>query len=102
MLEGAELGLSWEEFIDLSWVEFGFLRLGYEIRRQRSWDEVRTIIASLYNSSGFSKKTVRPQNVIKLPLVDRQPKAANVKRMDEETVKRLISYFDIQNDKSKN
>ena len=64
------MGFSYTEFLDLTWLEFDFYSVGYQRRIEREWDYTRHIIASSYNSSGFSKKQVKADEVMKLPHLD--------------------------------
>jgi hypothetical protein len=72
------MGVSYAEMLDLTWREYDYLSVGYERRMERGWDYVRHLIASNFNSSGFSKKAVKAKEVITLPLLDRPRKMEKV------------------------
>ena len=84
----AEVGLTYDEFLDTTWVEYQYLRIGLERRVERQWDYSRHMMATMFNASGFSKKKVNAKDIMKLPRLDGvttdKPKRNLTKqRMDE-------------------
>ena len=88
------MGFSYDEFMDMTWREFDYYSAGYERRVERQWDYTRHIIAASFNSSGFSKKTVRATDVFKLPHLDKV-KHRKVNRMSDERLRKLLQAANI-------
>ncbi len=65
------MGCDYNALLDLTWLEYDYISIGYERRLERQWDYTRHIIASQYNSTGMSKKTVRATDIMKLPSLDK-------------------------------
>jgi hypothetical protein len=92
---GAEMGIDYDDFLDLSWGNFSYLQQGYMRRLERNWDYVRTIISSLFNSSGFSKKKVSPKDVMRLSFdVEKKITRDLVNEVDDEFIKRALKKID--------
>ena len=87
------MGFSYQEFLDLTWAEFYYYTAGYERRLERQWDYTRHVIASNFNSSGFSKKTIRANDIMKLPHLD-SPTKPVFKRVDPERLKSMLYQLD--------
>lgn len=83
---GSEMGLTYEDFLDMTWKEFDFYNIGFSKKIQRNWDYVRNIIATQYNSSGFSNKKVKPKDIIQLDMFD---KIIEFKLMDPELLEKM-------------
>ncbi len=86
------MGIGYSEFLDMTWREFDYLSTGYERRLQRNWDYTRHIIASNYNSSGFAKKTVKANEIMKLPMIDIRP-ATKIRRLDNKSIESMLSVL---------
>ena len=82
------MGLTYEEMLNCTWAEFDYLQRGHSRRLERAWDTTRHIIANLYNSSGFVKKSVNAKDIMKLPMLDEVVKKPS-KKMDKETLERM-------------
>lgn len=65
------MGITYDNLLKMTWREYDYISIGYSIRQEREWDRNRNIIASLFNSSGFSKKKVKPTDVMKLGHIDK-------------------------------
>jgi len=86
------MGFSYEQFLDMTWKEFLYYSVGYERRLERQWDITRHLIASNYNSSGFVKKRIKVEDVMKLPHIDKKPKAKLVK-MDKNRLNKMLKVL---------
>lgn len=62
----SEMEIKYDEWKDYTWKEFDYYYIGWKRRMERNWDYTRNIIANLYNSSGFNKKSVSPKDIMKL------------------------------------
>ena len=53
------------------------------------------MLATMYNSSGFSKKVVQPSSIMKLPLIDKQVKTINksIRRVPKEFIERALKLL---------
>jgi preprotein translocase subunit SecB len=61
---------------------------------ERNWDYVRTLIASMFNSSGFSKKSVKPIDVMRLSFDDVKPvDASKVEKVDDEFIQKALKII---------
>lgn len=47
---------------------------GEKVREELMWDKVRTLAATMYNSSGNAKKLVKPSDIMTLDLDKKKPK----------------------------
>jgi len=65
------MGLSYTEMLNCTWLEFDYYQAGHTRRLERGWDEVRHLISSMYNSSGFVKSKVSAKDIMKLPMLDK-------------------------------
>ena len=90
------MGLSYEEMLSCTFREFDYLQRGFNRRIERGFDYVRHIIASNFNSSGFSKKAVKPSDVMQLPMLDGYGRSKTVKaeKMDKADVNELLKVLD--------
>jgi len=79
--------------LNLIWREFEYISRGYEHRMQRNWDFVRNIMATQFNSSGFSKKKWKARDIMTLPYIDEPMTSRRVEKMSDETVERMKSYL---------
>jgi hypothetical protein len=52
------------------------------------------LIASNFNSSGFSKKAVKPKDVMQLPMLDGIGKPVKAEKMDKANVNKLLKVLD--------
>ena len=89
----AEIDIPYEEMLNLTWLEFDYISRGYEQRMQRKWDFVRNIMATQFNSSGFSKKKWKARDIMTLPFIDEPKIGKSVERLSDETMKRMMSYI---------
>ncbi len=86
------MGFNFYEFMDLTWREFAYYSKGYERREEKKWNFIRNLIASNFNSSGFSKKSVSPTDVMKLPTIDGvNRKKAPLRKVSDEAFKKLTA-----------
>ena len=83
---GSEMGLTYVDFLDMTLKEFDFYNIGFSKKIQRNWDYVRNVIATQYNSSGFTKKKVKPKDIIQLDMFD---KIIEFKLMDPELLEKM-------------
>ena len=86
----AEMGLSYEDFLGLSWQEYSFIRLGYERRIERQLDNTRHIMAAVL--SPYRKKgapPIRPKTLMPLPHLD---KAKVFERVSDDRLKKLKEF----------
>jgi len=86
---GAEMGVDYERLLRMSWLEYDYISTGYYIRMERQWDLNRNIIASMFNSSGFSKKRVKPTDVMKLSTIDKI-RSVEFKPLTDEKIKQML------------
>ena len=89
------MGLSYEEMLSCTFREFDYLQRGFNRRIERGFDYVRHIIASNFNSSGFSRKAVKPSEIMKLPMLDNYGRSKTVKaeKMDKDDVNKLLDVL---------
>ncbi len=92
------MGFKYEDLLNMSWIEYDYYSVGYFRRLERGWDNTRHIIASMYNSSGFSKKNVNVKDIMKLPSLDRTTK---FKKVDQKSLDKMIKYIDKDGKNSK-
>jgi hypothetical protein len=81
----------------LTWAEYNFLDLGHEVRYEKQLDMLRNVIASMFNSSGFSKKTVRARDIMELPYVDIIKPQHKPNRVPDEFIKRALAILNSKN-----
>jgi len=74
--------------MNCTWREFDYYQSGHNRRLERGWDEVRHLISSMYNSSGFVKTKVSAKEIMRLPMLDGVEKP--LRRVEPEAVKRLL------------
>ena len=76
--------------------EFDYRQRGYNRRVERGFDHVRHLVAGMFNSSGFSRKAVKAQDIMKLPLLDGYGRSKTVKaeKMDKADVNELLKVLD--------
>ena len=89
----SEIGIPYDQMLNLTWLEFDYISKGYEHRMQRNWDFVRNLMATQFNSSGFSKKRFRPRDIMTLPYIDNSTVKKKPQLMDEETFNKMLTYF---------
>lgn len=89
----AEMDVAYDEMLNLTWVEFDYISRGYEQRMQRKWDFVRNIMATQFNSSGFSKKKWKARDIMTLPFIDEPTIGKTVERMSKSVLDRMKSYL---------
>jgi hypothetical protein len=89
----AEMLIPYEDMLDMTWREFAYVSKGYEQRTQRNWDYVRNIMANQFNSSGFSKKKVKPIDIMTLPFIDVPTIGKVVEIMPKKTLEKMMSLF---------
>lgn len=85
---GSEMNIKYTDLLDMTWKEYHYNYTGHQRRLERGWDYVRNIMASNYNSSGFSKKQVKPKDIMKLPNLDYS--YVEFKMADEDDIQKLI------------
>ncbi len=86
------MGVDYERLLRMSWLEYDYISTGYYIRMERQWDLNRNIIASMFNSSGFSKKRVKPKDVMKLPTLDRVTQV-EFKPVPDEKIEKMLELM---------
>jgi hypothetical protein len=79
--------------MDATWKEYNFKDIGYEIRYEKGLDMLRNLIASMFNSSGFAKRTIRPGEVMELPYVDVDRSIEEVRRVPKEFIERALNIL---------
>jgi hypothetical protein len=84
----SECGISYDGMLSMTWREYDYVQRGHALRIERQFDVARHLIAGMYNSSGFAKKTVKAKDIITLNMLDDKPKKVS-KRMDKETFERI-------------
>ena len=89
----SEMSIDYDDMLNITWLEFDYISKGYEQRQQRQWDMVRTLMANQINASGFSKKTVKPSDMITLPYIDDVVTEQDVNRLDKKTVNRMMDIL---------
>ncbi len=88
----SEMGIAYEQFLDMTWREYDYYSIGYLRRIERGWDRNRHLVASMFNSSGFSKTKVKATDVMSLPLLDMAtPKI--IKRVSDEVIKQRLKIL---------
>ena len=97
-MRSAEIGLEYGEFQDMTWKEWQFKDVGYEIRFERQLDMMRNLIASNFNSSGFVKKKVSPDQIMQLPILNELNGKTvrgkrQIKRVSQSKVQRALEIF---------
>ena len=86
------MDIPYDTFLNMSWLEFDYRSTGYLRRIERQWDYTRHLIASNFNSSGFSKKTVKPTEIMKLPTLDR-PTSTVLEKVSPERLKHMLNLL---------
>ncbi len=86
------MGVDYERLLRMSWLEYDYISTGYYIRMERQWDLNRNIIASMFNSSGFSKKRVKPKDIMKLPTLDRITQV-EFKPVPDDKIKKMLELM---------
>lgn len=85
------MNISYNDFLNLTWKEYDYYSLGHFRRIEREWDYNRHIIASMFNSSGFSKKKVNAKDVMKLPNLDKKTK---FKMVNPKTLEKMLKIME--------
>ena len=85
------MNITYEDMLNLTWLEFDYLATGYEQRMQRNWDYVRNVMAMQANT--MSKKKVSAKDIMTLPYIDTPAIGAKVQRIDKETMDRMMAHF---------
>ena len=62
------MGIKYEDALNLTWKEFDYYASGYWRRLERELDQTRMLMATMFNSSGFSKKRVNPKDLMQLSI----------------------------------
>ena len=83
------MGIRYNRLLNMTWKEFHYEYTGYIRRIERNWDYVRNIQATQFNSSGFSKKQVKPLDIRELPHLDKKSRVL-YDTIDPERLKKLI------------
>ena len=86
------MGISYEDMLNLTWRAFDYYQIGYNRKVERQWDYTRHMISSMYNSSGMSKKQVKPKDIMRLPMLDDSVKK-EFKRVPIDRVKELLKVM---------
>ena len=86
------MNIGYKEMLNLTWREFDYYSIGYFRRLERGWDYSRHLIASNYNSSGFSKKTLKATEVMELPLIDKKAKKV-IKRLSKQRLDQMLKLI---------
>ena len=85
----AEMGLKYDEMLSTTWVEFDYYQTGHNRKVERLWDVGRHLMATMFNSSGFSKQKVKPRDIMELPMLDNMQPKKEFKRVPKEALERL-------------
>jgi len=83
------MGIEYEALLNMSWKAYDYYSTGYVRRTESAWDMNRNIIASLFNSSGFSKKRVKPTDIMKLSTID-NIRRVEFKPLTDEKIKQML------------
>ena len=83
--------IEYSRLMNMTWREYDYCSTGYIRRVERGWDFTRHMIASMFNSSGFSKKKVDAKEIMKLPHLDIMN--MTFKRIPEKRVQQLLKYM---------
>lgn len=86
------MGIEYECFLNMTWREYDFYSVGYLRRLERQWDYTRHLIASNFNSSGFSKKSVKPGEIMKLQILDK-PVEKELKKVSSEKLELMKKHL---------
>lgn len=86
------MGLEYEVFLNQTWKEYDYCSTGYLRRVERQWDYTRHVIASNFNSSGFTKKTVKPKEVMELPHLDK-PTRSTVRKVSQDKINKMLNLM---------
>ena len=62
----SEMGLTYEQMLDLSWDEFRYYSDGYTRQIERRLDNTRRIMATMVNL--WSKRKIKPTDLMKLSI----------------------------------
>ncbi|RLF66358.1 MAG: hypothetical protein DRN30_02295 [Thermoplasmata archaeon] len=86
------MGIEYNALLNMTWKEYDYLSVGYERRIERQWDYTRHIIASQYNSTGMSKKTISAKEVMKLPTLDKLIRK-ELQKIPEDRLKNMLKVL---------
>ncbi len=86
------MGIGFDQALGLTWREYDYYSIGYLRRVERDWDRSRHIIAGLFNSSGFAKKAMKPQEAYPLPMLDKKVAVAFVP-MTKEKINEMLKHI---------
>ena len=87
------MGIGFYEMQDMEWREYFYIAQGHEKRMQRRWDEVRSLMAQMHNTSGFAKSAIKPTDVMKLPLLDRETVKTKIDRVPKKNLERMLKHL---------
>lgn len=93
----AEIGLTYEDFLNTTWVEYQYLRTGLERRVERQWDYSRHMMATMFNASGFSKKRVNAKDIMKLPRLDGVTLTKPLRNLSKERINKMLEAAELLN-----
>ena len=93
----AEIGLTYEDFLNTTWVEYQYLRTGLERRVERQWDYSRHMMATMFNASGFSKKKVNAKDIMKLPRLDGVTLTKPLRNLSKERINKMLEAAELLN-----
>ena len=93
----AEIGLTYEDFLNTTWVEYQYLRTGLERRVERQWDYSRHMMATMFNASGFSKKRVNAKDIMMLPRLDGVTLTKPLRNLSKERINKMLKAAELLN-----
>ncbi len=65
------MGLLPETFFELSWADFFRMNYNYKLKQQQDWEKVRFISTILVNINVEKKHQIKPQQLFKLNIIDK-------------------------------
>ncbi len=97
---GAEANIPYDTLLNMSWIEFEYAILGHNIRIERNWDYVRTVLSAQYSTAFGAKHAVKPRQIMQLPTIDYIPtpsQSDSFARIDKDKVLKMLKV--LHNDK---
>jgi hypothetical protein len=76
----------------MTWKEYDYYSIGHTRRIEHEWNLNRHLMSTMYNSTGMSKKQVKPTDIMQLPSIDKK-KAKAFKKIDEAKIQELLKNF---------
>lgn len=88
------MGIGYNEMLDLTWREFDYYATGHYRLIERGWDYVRSLVAGNFNSSGFSKKRVKPADIMALPTFDKVKQITDVPKVNAKKIDKMLKMLE--------